>query len=61
MGGKACTTAIVFLMTKDKYFTANIGDSRAVLSINSKAVPCPPTTNQICPPSTTESKKPEDS
>jgi serine/threonine protein phosphatase PrpC len=29
---RAGTTAIVVLMTKDRYFIANIGDSRAVLS-----------------------------
>ena len=39
VGCKAGTTAIVVLMTKDKYFTANIGDSRAVLCRNGKAVP----------------------
>ena len=39
VGCKAGTTAIVILMTKEKYFTANIGDSRAVLSRNGKAIP----------------------
>jgi serine/threonine protein phosphatase PrpC len=36
---RAGTTAIVLLMTKDKFYTANIGDSRAVLCRSGKAVP----------------------
>ena len=36
---RAGTTAIVLLMTKDRYYAANIGDSRAVLCRNGKAFP----------------------
>ena len=36
---RAGTTAIVLLMTKDKFYTANIGDSRAVLCRSGNAVP----------------------
>lgn len=35
----AGTTAVVLLVTKTRYYVANIGDSRAVLSRNDTAVP----------------------
>jgi len=35
---RAGTTASMLLLTKDKYFLANVGDSRAVLSRNYSAV-----------------------
>lgn len=38
VGYRAGTTAIVMLMTKGKYYIANIGDSRAVLSRGYNAV-----------------------
>jgi len=36
---RAGSTGIIMLMTKDRYYVANIGDSRAVLSRNGKAIP----------------------
>lgn len=36
---RAGTTAIVLLVTKDRYYVANIGDSRAVLSRCGSAIP----------------------
>ena len=36
---RAGTTAVVILMTKDKFYSANIGDSRAVLCRGGKAIP----------------------
>lgn len=38
IGYRAGTTCIVLLLTKDKYFVGNLGDSRAVLSQNNQAV-----------------------
>ena len=38
VGYRAGTTCLVLLLTKDKYYVGNVGDSRAVLSRNSKAV-----------------------
>ena len=38
IGYRAGTTCIVVLLTKDKYYVANAGDSRAVLSRNHQAV-----------------------
>ena len=39
IGYRAGTTAVVLLITKNRYFVANIGDSRAVLSRANTAVP----------------------
>jgi protein phosphatase 2C len=39
IGYRAGTTCLALLLTKDKYIVANVGDSRAVLSRNHKAVP----------------------
>ncbi len=38
VGHRAGCTANVLLMTRDAYYVANIGDSRAVLSRNETAV-----------------------
>ena len=38
VGYRAGTTCLVMLLTKDKYYVANAGDSRAVLSKNHKAI-----------------------
>lgn len=38
VGYRAGTTAVVMLMTKSRYYVANIGDSRAVLSRSYSAV-----------------------
>lgn len=38
IGYRAGTTAVVLLVTKHRYYVANIGDSRAVLSRNNTAV-----------------------
>ena len=39
IGERAGTTAVIVLMTKDRYYVANIGDSRAVLCREGKAIP----------------------
>ena len=39
IGYRAGTTAVVLLITKNRYFVANIGDSRAVLSRANTPVP----------------------
>lgn len=39
IGYRAGTTAVVLLITKNRYYVANIGDSRAVLSRANTAVP----------------------
>ena len=38
IGYRAGTTLILLLLTKDKYYVANAGDSRAILSRNGQAV-----------------------
>lgn len=38
IGYRAGTTCLALLLTKEKYIVANLGDSRAVLSRNNKAV-----------------------
>lgn len=39
IGYRAGTTAVVLLITKNRYYVANIGDSRAVLSRANTAIP----------------------
>lgn len=39
IGYRAGSTAVVLLVTKHRYYVANIGDSRAVLSRNFTALP----------------------
>lgn len=39
VGYRAGTTAVVLLITKNRYYVANIGDSRAVLSRANTAIP----------------------
>lgn len=38
IGYRAGTTLVLLLLTKDKYYVANAGDSRAILSRNNLAV-----------------------
>lgn len=38
IGYRAGTTLVLLLLTKDRYFVANAGDSRAILSRNHQAV-----------------------